>query len=78
MNGTNNFTAKWLSTNFKEIIDCPRQPGNLKISKLACQKRLQAADRLRFDQKAQDDLFMFCVKQGLLKCKDCSGVLPEA
>jgi hypothetical protein len=74
MNGNNPFIDKWLSTNFKEIIDCPRQPGNLKISKLACQKRLQAAERMRFDQKAQDDLFMFGVKQGLLKCKDCSVV----
>ncbi|MGA3085734.1 MAG: hypothetical protein ABSE95_13215 [Thermodesulfobacteriota bacterium] len=74
MNGNNNFIDKWLSTNFKEIIDCPRQPGNLKISKQACQKRLEAVDRMRFDQKAQDDLFMFGVKQGLLKCKDCSVV----
>ena len=74
MNGNKNYIDKWLSTNFKEIIDCPRQPGNLKISKQACQKRLQAADRLRFDQKAQDNLFMFGVKQGLLKCKDCSLV----
>jgi hypothetical protein len=71
MNGNTDFIDKWLSKNFNEIIECPQQPGNLKISKQACQKRLQAADRLRFDQKAQDDLFVFGVKQGLLKCKDC-------
>ncbi len=70
----NNFPEKWLSTNFQEIIECPRQPGNLKISRQACQKRLQAAKGVNFESKGQDDLFKFCVKQGLLKCKDCSLV----
>ncbi len=74
MNGNNNFIDKWLSANIKEIIDCPHQPGNLKISKQACLKRLQASDVVRFEKKAQDDLFIFGVKQGLLKCKDCSVV----
>jgi hypothetical protein len=68
----NNFAHKWLSTNFKEIIDCPHQPGNLKISKQACLKRLKASDELRFENKTQDDVFVYFVKQGLLKCKECS------
>ncbi len=74
MNGNNNFINKWLSKNFNEIIECPQQPGNLKISKQACQKRFQAAMRIRFDNNAQDDLFIYCVKQGLLKCKDCTMI----
>ena len=76
MNGNNNFVDKWLSIHFKEFIECPQQPGNLRISKRACQKRFQAASRMRFDDNTHDDLFIYCVKQGLLKCKDC-GIMGK-
>jgi hypothetical protein len=56
-----------------EIIDCPFQPGNLKISKKACLKRRQAARDDRSFLSIHNEFFLFTVKQGLLTCRNCPG-----
>jgi hypothetical protein len=61
----------WLSSNTGEIIDCPHQPGNLKITKKACLKRYKASEKASSDTISQANLFHYTVGQGLLRCKAC-------
>ena len=64
----------WLSSNIGELIDCPHQPGNLKISKNACLKRFKASEKTTPESLNQANLFLYTVGQGLLRCKTCSIV----
>ena len=57
--------------NRDKIIDCPFQPGNLKISKKACLKRQKAAHRKKLEAFKVEDLFNFFVSQGLSRCQEC-------
>ncbi|HMK65921.1 MAG TPA: hypothetical protein VK564_09000 [Thermodesulfobacteriota bacterium] len=73
----------WLSSNMSEIIECPHQPGNLKITKTACRKRLKASETMTPEMLDHSDLFIYSFRYGLLRCKDCSvagemGVHEEA
>jgi hypothetical protein len=54
-----------------KLIQCPFQPGNLKISEKACLKRKEAAEKRLFEPRASDDLFNYCVSQGLIRCEKC-------
>lgn len=53
------------------MIDCPFQPGNLKISEKACQKRHKAAHKKKQENFKSEDLFHFFVSQGLIRCENC-------
>jgi hypothetical protein len=64
----------WLSLNNGDIIDCPYQPGNLKITKNACLKRYQASAKTYPESINQANLFLYTVGSGLLRCKTCSIV----
>lgn len=66
-----NSIENWLTANFQKIIDCPYQPGNLKISKNACQKRYETSKKTSFEIISRADLFTYTVGQGLLRCQDC-------
>ena len=61
----------WLSSNMGEIIDCPHQPGNLKITRKACLKRYKASEKATLETVSQANLFLYTVGQGLLRCKTC-------
>lgn len=75
----NNFAEYWLSANRQETIDCPYQPGNLRISKNACLKRYKASEKAKLEMINHVDLFTYTVGQGLLRCKTCPIVkaLPD-
>ena len=61
---------KWLAQNRNLMIDFPKQPGNLFISKQACSKRHKAS--LDPDQKIySEDFFGYALRQGLSLCRDC-------
>jgi len=61
---------KWLAQNRDSMIDCPRQPGNLVISKHACRKRHKAS--LDPNPKIySEDFFKYSLLQGLSLCRDC-------
>ena len=64
----------WLSSNIGELVDCPHQPGNLKISKNACLKRFMASEKATPETVSQSNLFLYTVGQGLLRCKSCGVV----
>jgi hypothetical protein len=68
------FLKKWLSTNPQEMIQCPYQPGNLKILKKGCLQRLEASFKWDFQNLFQNEHFIYSVKQGLLVCKSCPVV----
>ncbi len=59
---------QWLSRNRRNMIQCPYQPGQLRISKAACKKRHLAANRM---QNMGGDFLHQNFKQGLLVCRDC-------
>lgn len=69
----------WLSSNLEELIHCPHQPGNLRISRNACLKRYRASEKTTSETINQSNLFLYTVGQGLLRCKGCTIVkkIPE-
>ena len=56
---------------FPRLIDCPLQPGNLKISERACLKRYQVALNRKMENNNGEDIFNYFLNQGLLKCQRC-------
>ena len=52
-----------------QLIDCPRQPGNLRISKNACALRYLEAQKISGDIPVRE--FDITRKIGLETCKTC-------
>ncbi len=71
MKRKNNFVRQWNDADLLEIIDCPYQPGNLKITKRACLKRREASTEGHPLQTIHNEFFLYTVRQGLLTCKSC-------
>jgi hypothetical protein len=65
----------WLVQNRGKFINCPHQPGNLKITMEACQKR-QALSEKAGEALFQEtgNYFLFIFNKGLIKCRDCSQI----
>jgi hypothetical protein len=53
------------------LIDCPHQPGNLKISERACLKRYRVALNRNIQNNHGEDIFTYFLNQGLMKCQQC-------
>lgn len=53
------------------LIDCPHQPGNLKISERACLKRYRVALNRNIGNGYGENSFNYSLNQGLLKCQRC-------
>ena len=70
---------EWLYRNQGKIIQCPFQPGNLRITRWGCRKRKMRAKREDFTAIMQGDYFDYVYKNGLLRCRDCqiAGVSPR-
>ncbi|MFH0789126.1 MAG: hypothetical protein V2B13_16130 [Pseudomonadota bacterium] len=66
-----NFVKRWLSASLREMIDCPFQPGNLRLLKKGCLQRLEASMRWDFQNAFRNDFFYYTVKQGLIVCQSC-------
>ena len=58
----------WLAENSKQMIDCPYQPGGLKISRASCRRRFLAGLNL---EKLNGDSGLYSLKKGLLVCGEC-------
>jgi hypothetical protein len=63
-----NSVEDWLEENHKEMIDCPYQPGCLKISKASCKRRFLAS---LYVGDLSGDPMLYGVKKGLLLCGEC-------
>jgi hypothetical protein len=63
---------EYYSRHRDKMIDCPFQPGNLKISQKACRLRRKAASRKKGEPLKSEDSFNYFVSQGLLRCEKCT------
>jgi hypothetical protein len=63
---------------FPRLIDCPLQPGNLKISETACLKRYRVAQIRNIGNGNGENMFSYFLNQGLLKCQRCPIVKTMA
>ena len=71
MRRKNNYVRQGKAADSLELIDCPYQPGNLKITPKGCLKRREASNEVHPLQAISNDLFLYTVRQGLLTCKSC-------
>lgn len=60
------------------LIDCPFQPGNLKISENACRKRYRVSLERNITNGQGEEILSFFFNQGLLKCQRCPIVKTMA
>lgn len=70
-------TREYYATPLNQMIDCPFQPGNLKISTKACLKRHKAALMKRLEPFNAEDQFNYFVSQGLLRCEKCPIIINK-
>jgi hypothetical protein len=71
MANTQRWNQELPAFSFPRLIDCPLQPGNLKISERACLKRYQVALNRKMENNNGEDIFNYFLNQGLLKCQRC-------
>jgi hypothetical protein len=61
----------WLADNPNYMVDCPNQPGNLKISSASCAKRYQTANEPRWANIGAEPYPIFVIKMNLIPCRNC-------
>jgi hypothetical protein len=78
MADTQSWSKELPAFSFSRLIDCPHQPGNLKISEKACLKRYQVALSRNIGNNHGENIFSYFLNQGLLKCQRCPIVKTMA
>ncbi len=61
----------WLKANPDYMIQCPHQPGNLKLSPAACAKRYLTANEPRWSNIGAEPFPIFVIKMNLIPCRNC-------
>jgi hypothetical protein len=61
----------WLQEHPDTLISCPRQPGNLRLSREACAKRHQTANEPRWNNMSAEPHALFVFKMNLIPCREC-------
>ncbi len=61
----------WLVKNKGDMVQCPYQPGQLMISKMACSKRYKLSRKEGPTTLMKADLFYFSFQRGLSLCRTC-------
>ncbi len=61
----------WLQNHPEALIECPHQPGNLKLMPAACAKRHQAANEPRWSVIGAEPFPLFVFKMNLVPCRNC-------
>ncbi len=62
---------KWLQDNPEMLIQCPHQPGGLKLTKTACAKRHATANEPRYANIGAEPFHVFVFKMNLIPCRNC-------
>jgi hypothetical protein len=62
---------EWLRTNEPNMLNCPKQPGNLKISRHSCAQRFSSANSKRIDSLPETTDYFFALKENFKACRDC-------
>ncbi|MEW5914669.1 MAG: hypothetical protein AB1814_19095 [Thermodesulfobacteriota bacterium] len=63
---------QWLANHPDFLIDCPNQPGNLRITREACAKRYTTANEPRWANIGAEPFHIFVFKMNLVPCRKCS------
>ena len=61
----------WLKENERNMLRCPRQPGNLKISRQSCAHRFMSANSKRIEQMPETTDYFFALKENFKLCRNC-------
>jgi ABC-type nickel/cobalt efflux system permease component RcnA len=61
----------WLQEHPDALIDCPHQPGNLRLTREACAKRHQTANQPRWNNLSAEPHAVFMFKMNLIPCRGC-------
>lgn len=63
---------KWLASHPNSLIECPLQPGGLKLSAASCAKRHKYANDPRYSNIGAEPFNIFVFKMNLKPCRDCA------
>lgn len=61
----------WLATHPDMMVECPNQPGNLKLTPQACAKRYRTANEPRWANIGAEPFPTFVFKMNLIPCRNC-------
>lgn len=64
-------TEDWLAKNPNAMIQCPKQPGGLKLTRESCARRYQASNDPRWSNIGAEPFHIFVFKMNLVACRDC-------
>ena len=64
-------TEEWLANNPNAMIQCPSQPGGLKLTREACAKRYLTANEPRWANIGAEPFHIFVFKMNLVACRKC-------
>lgn len=62
---------KWLASHPNSMVECPNQPGNLKLTTASCAKRHKYANDPRYSKIGAEPFNIFVFKMNLKACKNC-------
>ena len=65
-------TEAWLADNPGMLIECPSQPGHLKLTKEACARRHMTANEPRWAKIGAEPFHIFVFKMNLVACRECA------
>lgn len=64
-------TEDWLAKNPDAMIQCPNQPGSLKLTRESCARRYMAANDPRWSNIGAEPFHIFVFKMNLITCRKC-------
>jgi hypothetical protein len=67
---------EWFSLNQEELIHCPYQMGNLKITRSSCRERRRKSGKWVFGS-APDNYVLFAFERHLMVCRQCDQLESE-
>ncbi len=63
---------KWLASHPESLIECPRQPGGLRLTAASCAKRHKYANDPRYSNIGAEPFNVFVFKMNLKPCRECA------
>jgi hypothetical protein len=64
--------AQWLKENQKSLFECPRLPGNLRLTPHACSLRYRKANASDFANLERTEWCAIGLKMSLAVCRGCN------
>ena len=64
-------TQSWMERNTTRLVNCPNQPGNLRLTEESCAKRHEYANDPQWSNVGKEPFHVFVFKMNLKACRDC-------